>query len=85
MNGSWGHEPRHRAAENVARPKELIKEVIRIATQDLPKRRRRLDISELYLPLGQKLNLAELDQLESYRKFKQSVRQSFINLNFLKG
>jgi hypothetical protein len=65
-------------------PKQIIEMVIRIARQDLTKRRRHeLTIAELYLPLGQKVELSKLEILPSYRKFKDTVREAFRKLNYL--
>jgi hypothetical protein len=55
--------------EKIANPKLKIKEMIRIAFKDLPTRRRRVQISSLYSPLGQKVSLDILEQLPSYLRF----------------
>lgn len=74
----------HKDPETYADPKKIIEDAIRIARQDLTKRRRRnLTISELYLPIGQKVALMELEKLPSYRKFKEEIRQAFRKLNYL--
>jgi hypothetical protein len=74
----------YRQPEAFADPKEAIENAIRMAFQDLSQRRRRkFDISELYLPIGQKISLEKLEQLNSYRKFKQAVRDSYRALNYL--
>ncbi len=74
----------NRAPENVADPKELISEAIRIARLAIVKRRRRdLTISELYQPIGQKISLDMLEKLSSYSKFKEAVRDAYRNLNYL--
>ena len=65
-------------------PKDIIEAVIRIARQDLTKRRRRdLTIGELYAPIGQKVSLDALENLPSYRKFREAVRDVLKNLNYL--
>ncbi len=70
--------------ESYTNPKKIIEEAIRIARSELTKRRRgKLELSELYLPIGQKISLEKLDKLESYRKFKESVRDAFRKLNLL--
>lgn len=69
--------------EAVADPKEVIIEALRIAQDHLPKRRNRITISELYQPIGQSISITELDKLSSFRKFKSSVENAFIKLNFL--
>lgn len=70
--------------EAMSNPKEIIKAAIRIAFENLPRRRRRPDITELYLPLGQKVRLQNLSNLPSYQKFKENIRVAFKKLNYLK-
>jgi hypothetical protein len=74
----------NRSPETIADPKEIIKEAIRIARQDLTQKRRKdLVISEIYMPLGQKISIDKLNTLKSYLKFKQSVQSAFKVLNYL--
>jgi len=73
-----------RNPEIIARPKELIQDAIRIARSYMPRRRRRdLDISELYQPIGQEIDLNHLEHLSAYRKFKGKMRDAFRTLNLL--
>lgn len=69
--------------ENITDPKHKIEEVIRIAYSNQPKRRKTLDISELYLPMGQKTSLQKLSNLKSYSKFKQYARSILVRLNYI--
>lgn len=74
----------NRDPENIADPKHTIEEAIRIATEDLPKRRRsRLNISELYLSLGQSISLEALSRLNSYKKFQDAVRNTYRTLGYM--
>jgi hypothetical protein len=74
----------HRNPELMADPKSVIKEAIRISRQHLVKRRRRdLTISEIYMPLGQKISIEKLNRLKSYKKFKNSVKKAFKALNYI--
>lgn len=75
----------HPIPESIANPKETITNAIRIVQSDLTKRKRNrgLDISELYQIIGQKLELSQLENLESYRKFKDSLKSAFKELGFL--
>lgn len=74
----------NREPEKISNPKAVISEAIRIARKEKPKKRRReLDISELYLPLGQKLSLQSLDSLKSYRNFKESILNALFEINYL--
>ncbi|MDX2303190.1 MAG: DUF4276 family protein [Microscillaceae bacterium] len=70
--------------EEITQPKERIEEAIRITRQNLPKRRRRdLTISDLYLPIGQELEIDKLSQLPSFQKFRESLEDAFRMLNLL--
>lgn len=74
----------HRNAEQTANPKEVIQEAIRIARQDVTKRRRKeLTISELYHPIGEAIDLEKLENLESYQDFKSNVRAAYKELGLL--
>lgn len=74
----------HRNPESIADPKHAITEAIRLCRANMRRRRRQdLTISDLYLPLGQKINLRRLEGLPSYTKFRTAVRQAFVDLNYL--
>jgi hypothetical protein len=65
-------------------PKETIRAAIRKSRKDAGKRRRqKMNIGELYLPIGQKVPLGRLERLASYRKFKDAVRNAYKKLNYL--
>lgn len=69
--------------ESFADPKAVIREALRIAQENLPQRRPKVTISEIYQPIGQKASILELEKLNSFRKFKEAIRNSFIKLNYL--
>jgi len=74
----------NKRVEDYSDPKETIKNAIRIARQNETKRRRRdLKIDELYSPIGQKVDLGLLGGLESYQKFKDSIRSAYKKMNYL--
>lgn len=73
----------NRFPEQLRDPKAVIENAIRVSMEHLPKRRRGLNIGELYQPLGQKINLEELDKLDSYKKFKEEIRQTYRDLNYM--
>ncbi|HWY38728.1 MAG TPA: hypothetical protein VNY73_09230 [Bacteroidia bacterium] len=74
----------HRSPEAYADPKSTIENAIRVARQDMPRRRRYdLKIAELYQPIGQKLDLEKLEALQSYRKFRDGVKEIYRKLNYL--
>lgn len=73
-----------RLPETIANPKEVISNAIRIAREGLTQRRRHdLTIGDLYLPIGQSIDLNKLEVLSSYQDFKNNVREAFISLNLL--
>lgn len=70
--------------ELFADPKEIISNAIRIARQEMPRRRRRdLDISDLYASIGTKIALDKLELLPSYKLFREEVRMAYRELNLL--
>ena len=75
----------HPTPESIANPKETIINAIRIVQSDLTRRQRNrgLNISELYQIIGQKIELNQLENLDSYRKFKESLKSAFKELGFL--
>jgi len=42
-----------------------------------------LTISELYLPIGQALDLEKLEVLSSYQDFKNNIKEAFRKLHLL--
>lgn len=65
-------------------PKETISDAIRIARREVTKRRRKdLDITDLYSLIGAKVALEKLEMLPSYRNFKEEVRAAYRELNLL--
>jgi hypothetical protein len=74
----------NRQPESIARPKEVIENAIRIARENYTRKRRKdLTIGDLYLPVGQAMSLDKLEKLESYRDFKNNVKEAFKTLNLL--
>ncbi|MEA5257692.1 DUF4276 family protein [Arcicella aquatica] len=75
----------HPMPQDIADPKETIINAIRIVQSDLTRRKRNrgLDISELYQIIGQKIELSQLENLDSFRKFKESLKSAFRELGFL--
>jgi Domain of unknown function (DUF4276) len=74
----------NRAPETIASPKEVIENAIRIARQDVSARRRGdLTISDLYAPIGQRLELDKLRTLSAYQAFEVEMREAFRHLNLL--
>jgi len=69
--------------EEISDPKFKIDEIVRISFEDLHKRRRRIELNELYQPIGAKIDLNKLQQIPSYLKFKKGVEEAFKKLNYL--
>ena len=73
----------NRNPESIANPKRTIEEALIKAQTNLPKRRNKVEISDLYQPIGQKLKILELEKLPSFIKFKKSARDILVKLNYL--
>lgn len=73
-----------RLVETIANPKARIENALRIDRQKLTRRRNKLRIADIYTPLGQKIPIEALNELPSFKTFKENVTQSLINLNYLK-
>ncbi len=72
-----------RHPESIADPKQTIESALNIAQKHLPNRRKRLTISELYQPIGQKISIEKLETLKSYKKFKLFVEEALRKINYL--
>lgn len=72
-----------RDPEVIADPKSVIEEAIRVAQSDLPRRRQRLTISDLYEIIGDKISIDRLLLLNSYRRFQEEVRSTYRALNYM--
>ena len=74
----------HRSPEKIANPKEVIEEAIRVAREGMVKRRRaQLTLADIYSPIGQKIGIEKLDNLNSYQDFKENIRSAFRRLKLL--
>jgi hypothetical protein len=69
--------------EKISNPKTIIEEALRISQSNLPKRRFKLTIGDIYQPLGQKLTIEKLNHLDSFKNFRLSVENAFKALNYL--
>jgi hypothetical protein len=74
-----------RQPENYSDPKEAIRKAINITQTDVPRRKKQyeINISDLYLPIGQKITLTKLNQLVSFRKFFDGAKTILKDLNYL--
>ncbi len=74
---------RVRNVESISDPKERIEKALILAQRDVSRRRKKLKISDLYSPISQKVDIQSLELLPSYLRFKESVRESLVKLNYL--
>lgn len=75
----------NRMPELYPNPKETIIQAIGKSRQGMTKRRRKdLDISELYASIGTKIDLDKLRDLPSYRQFEEEVRAAYKALGLLR-
>lgn len=70
--------------ESFTDPKEKIKNALQIINQEKPKKRRKdLQINELYQLIGQKIEISKLLSLKSFKKFHDNLCDSLNKLNFI--
>lgn len=69
--------------EKITNPKNAINTAIQIAYANKSSRRTKPAISELYLPIGQKCNLALLERLSSFVKFKSHVKAGLEEIKYI--
>ena len=72
-----------RPPEDVADPKELIENAIRIVQNALPKKRRTLAIGDLYEILGYKISYESLYRLSSFRAFVSACIDALQKIHYL--
>lgn len=73
-----------RNPESIADPKGIIKEAIRIAfSKETKRRRKNLQIADLYETIGNKIELSDLEQLSSYKHFYSELEKVLRNKNLL--
>lgn len=71
----------NKSPESFANPKKIIEEAIKKARAG-KHRRRKLPIEQLYIPIGQRIELEKLELLPSYVKFRKAVQDVFKELNY---
>jgi hypothetical protein len=70
--------------ETFTNPKNKIKEALHIINQEKPKKRRKdLQINDLYQIIGQKIEIEKLLELNSFSKFYKQISDSLVKLNFI--
>lgn len=71
-------------SETFTNPKNKIKEALQIINQEKPKKRRKdLQISDLYQIIGQKIEIDKLIQLNSFSKFYRQISDSLQKLKYI--
>ncbi len=68
--------------EGLANPKQRLSEIVRRAMAVRPRRRRNLDIGELYEPLADRIHLAQLERLPAYQQFSDDLARTLASLGF---
>ena len=73
----------NKGPESIKDPKSVIEKIIRKSKEAKSKRLRNrgVTISELYQIIGLKLELTELEKLNSFSEFKKDLKKVFIQLN----
>lgn len=70
--------------ETFTNPKNKIKEALQIINQEKPKKRRKdLLISDLYQIIGQKIEIDQLLNLNSFNKFYNQITESLQKLKYI--
>lgn len=69
-----------RPPETISSPKEFAEQAIRLSGMG---KRYGLNISDLYLPLGKRVDLAALNRLASYQDFENRLRAALVQLNLI--
>jgi hypothetical protein len=69
--------------ESIAKPKQLLKEVVRKAYASQNSRRRDTGIDFLYEPIGERISLERLRQLPSYQQFVVDLTETLVILDFI--
>jgi hypothetical protein len=68
--------------ESIAKPKERLQEIIQRAYAEHTRRRRRVDLSRFYEPLGISISLERLRLVPSYKQFVTDLTATLEALNF---
>jgi hypothetical protein len=75
-------------AETMASPKERLKEIVRLSVEHSPRRKRdklkSVVEQVLYIEIADYVRLTVLEQLESYRIFKEELTDALRKLNYIR-
>lgn len=71
------------AIEGIADPKQSLSEIVNRAMAGRPRRRRNLNLGELYEPLANQVSLSRLAELTAFQHFTDDLTTALANLGFL--
>jgi hypothetical protein len=83
--GGLGIPDKANQVESISKPKRRLQEVVRKAHASRSKRQHNTSIDFLYQPLGEQVRLERLNEVASYRKFKENLTDTLISLNKIPG
>jgi hypothetical protein len=69
--------------EGEAQPKERLAEIMRIAYALRPRRRRKIDVRDLYQPLAEQISIERLHRLPAFQEFVTDVSRALTTLGFI--
>lgn len=72
-----------REIEGLADPKQRLIDIVRQSMAARPRRRRRLNIGEIYEPMAERLHLVQLQRLPAYRQFVDDFVGTLARLGFI--
>lgn len=69
--------------ERITDPKQRLREIMQRAYASRPRRRRAVELGELYEPLANQIRLAELERLPSYQQYLSDLDSVLRRLHFV--
>jgi len=74
---------RARYVQRISKPKRRLEEAVQRAYASRSRRRREIDISFLYQPIGEQISLDRLKQLPSYKEFAEDLTEALKALHII--
>ncbi len=74
---------RPREIEGDAHPKERLAEILRTARALRPRRRRKVDIGDLYQPLAEQISMESLRRLPAFQQLIADLKAALASLSFI--
>ncbi|MCF8307515.1 MAG: DUF4276 family protein [Bacteroidales bacterium] len=75
--------PRYANIERIADPKADLKRILSQSQSSESRRRRKLEIADIYQPLASNVHLEKLNHLPSYQKFRTELIELLQKLHFI--